>query len=535
MNFSKSVLQDEHSGSGRDKAAVELRKIRVSLRRLPFIERSWSLVLLALVTGNVLAAQGAVIKVDLDRKIDKVDPNIYGAFVEPIRNVVYGTIYDPKSPLADENGFRKDYMQLVKELKIPVLRWPGGNYVSGYNWEDGIGTKDQRPVRLDLAWHQADSNQMGTDEYAKFCRLIGAESFVCINGGLGTIDQARHWLEYCNYPRGTYYSDLRRKNGSEQPYNIKYWALGNEIDGPWQLGQKDAEDYCKFAFEAAKVMRLVDTNVKFIASGASNYRPSTSNAWIEWNDYVLEHLAGSIDYLSVHRYAREALAQGDTSFASTMSEGMDVDSKIETVKALIRKAMEKSGSKRPIYISFDEWSAGGATLTGSLLVAQQLNCFIRHADIVKMANITMLSSLVGSSPDGDFKNALYQPFYLYANNAQGTALEVYADSETYSNNVSGHVPLLDVTAVWNGAAKTLVVNVVNRSENKGIAADVDLQSGEFTGKATVKEVNGRTVTAANTKTEEAVGIVSKEVSFAGNKISYSFPAHSFTQMLIPVK
>ena len=490
------------------------------------------IILSGLLAGNLEAQQPASIKIDLTRTVGKLDPNIYSAFIEPIRNVVYGTIYDPKSPLADENGLRKDFVQLIKDLHIPVVRWPGGNYVSGYNWEDGIGPKDQRPARLDLAWHQIDHNQMGTDEYAELCSLIGSENFVCINAGSGTLDQARHWIEYCNFTNGTYYSDLRRKYGNEQPFNVKYWSLGNEIDGPWQIGQKDAEDYCKFALEAAKVMKWVDGNVKFIADGASNYRPG--NDWVAWNDYVLQHMAGNIDYLSVHRYATEAL-NGDRSFPGMMCLGLDIDQKIDSVKASIEKAMTKSGSRRPVYISFDEWSASGATLTGSLMVAQHLNSFIRHADIVKMANITMLSSLVGTSPDGDFKNALYQAFYLYSNNARGTALDVHADCEKYSNNVFKDIPYLDVTAVLNDATKTLVVNVVNRSETNAIATDVALQGGEFTGSATVKEVNGESVTATNTKTNEAVAIATKEVKFTGSNIKYSFPAHSFTQMLIPVK
>jgi alpha-N-arabinofuranosidase len=193
-----------------------------------------------------------------------------------------------------------------------------------------------------------------------------------------------------------------------------------------------------------------------------------------------------------------------------------------------------------VYISFDAWSAGGggaggATLTGSLMVAQHLNSFIRHADIVKMANITMLSSLVGTAPDGDYKNALYQAFYLYSNNARGTALDVYADSEKYSNKIFNDIPYLDVTAVLNDTAKTLVVNVVNRHESNAITSDIVLQSGEFTGNATVKEVNGESVSATNTKTNEAVSIATKDIQFSGNKINYSFPAHSFTQMLIPVK
>jgi len=494
------------------------------------------ILLSGLITGNLRAEQTAVIKVDLDRKIGKVDPNIYGAFVEPIRTVVYGSIYDPKSPLADENGFRKDFVQLIKDLHIPVVRWPGGNYISGYNWEDGIGPKDQRPAKLDLAWHQIDSNQMGTDEYAKLCSLIGAENFICINAGLGTLDQARHWIEYCNYPKGTYYSDLRRKYGNEQPFDVKYWSLGNEIDGPWQMGQKNAEDYCKFALEAAKVMRLVDGNVKFIADGASNYR--TNNDWIAWNDYVLQHMVGSIDYLSVHRYVREVLGS-DRSFSGTMSLGLDIDQKIDVIKALIQKAMMETGAKRPVYISFDEWSAGGgpggATLTGSLMVAQHLNSFIRHADIVKMANITMLSSLVETSPDGDYKNALYYPFYLYSNNARGTALDVYVGCEKYSNKAFNDIPYLDVTAVFNDTAKTLVINVVNRSETDAITSDIMLQSGEYTGNATIKEINGESITATNTKTNEAVAIATKEIQFSGNDIKYSFPAHSFAQMLIPVK
>ena len=492
------------------------------------------LVLSGFMTAPLRSEQPAVIKIDPDRRIAEIDPNIYGAFVEPIRTVVYGTIYDPKSPLADENGFRKDFVQLVRDLKIPVVRWPGGNFVSGYNWEDGIGPKDQRPARLDLAWHEIERNQMGTDEYAKLCRLIGAENFICINAGLGTLDQARHWVEYCNYEGGTYYSDLRRKYGNEQPFKVKYWALGNEIDGPWQMGQKNAEDYCKFALEAAKLMQWVDKDIKLVGCGASHYGHGTNNAWIDWNDYVLEHLIGKIDYLSVHRYVRESLGT-ETNFSGMMSLGLDIDQKIEIVKTLIKKATARSGSTRPVYISFDEWSGGRPTLTGSLLVAQHLNSFIRHADIVKMANITMLSSLVGTSPEGDFKNALYQPFYLYSHNSRGTALDAYADGEKYSNRIFKNIPYLDVTAVLNDSGKAVILNVVNRHETEAMPANIALQTGRWSGNATVNEVNAETVDSTNTRTHEAVGITTKEIQIQGSTITYSFPAHSFTQMLIPIK
>ncbi len=277
---------------------------------------------------------------------------------------------------------------------------------------------------------------------------------------------ARNWMEYCNSPKGTYYADLRVKYGHEEPYNIKYWALGNEIDGPWQMGQKNAEDYCKFALEAAKLMQLVDRNAKFIASGASNYEPT--NGWIDWDDYVLTHMAGKIDYLSVHRYATEALPGGrrDSSFTDRMSLGLDIDQKIEMVKDLIHKALMKTGATRPIYISFDEWSSSGNGLTGALMVAEHLNSFIRHADIVKMANLTMLTSLAGNSPDGDYKNSIFQSFYLYSNNCRGTSLDVFTDCDKYDNEVFKGIPYLDVTAILNDTQKSTGCKCCKQERNK---------------------------------------------------------------------
>lgn len=483
----------------------------------------------------VSAQNPALIKIDPDRIIDTLDQNIYGAFVEPIRTVVYGSIYDPESAFADENGFRKDYIDLIKELNIRSLRWPGGNFVSGYNWEDGIGPKDQRPASLDLAWHQVESNQMGTDEYAKLCSLIGAENFLCINAGTGTLDDARHWVEYCNFEKGTYYSDLRRKYGNEKPYGVKYVALGNEIDGPWQMGQKSAEDYCKFALEAGKLISWVDKDIKLVASGASLYEPK--NDWVEWNDYVLEHMVGKIDYLSVHRYATEALPGGrsNRNFSDLMSLGLDIDEKIEIVQALVKKAMVRSGSDRPVYISFDEYSAGWGGMTSSLLLGQHLNSFIRHADIVKMANITMISNLVGNSPEGDFKNSLFLTFYLFSNNALGNSLDVYTECETYNNEIFSEIPYLDVSAVMNEAAGKLILNVVNRHETESIETTIELQSGSYTGKASVNEINAEKVEARNSRTEQPVKMKTEALSFKGNVIKHSFPAHSFTQIEIPVK
>jgi alpha-N-arabinofuranosidase len=496
-------------------------------------------ILTGLISGNLLSQEPAVIKIDLDRKTGAIDPNLYGSFLE---SPMLRGLYEPESRYADENGFRKDLIDLIKELNVPVIRWPGGNFVSGYDWEDGIGPKDQRPAKLDLAWNRIETNKMGTDEYVKFCKSIGAENFVCINAGTGTLDDARHWVEYCNYPKGTVYSDLRIKYGNEQPFKVKYWALGNELDGPWQLGHKNKEDYVKFAIEAAKLMQLADRDIKLVASGSSNYPLVTADydpddGWIDWNDYVLDHMVGSIDYISIHRYATQALRglKDQQSFANQMSLGCEIDKLIEVTQGLIEKAMVKSGSERQVYISFDEYSARGNSLSGSLMLAQHLNSFIRHADIVKMANITFLTALVGSSPDGDYRNTLFYPFYLYSNNCLGTSLDVYTKCEMYSNELFKEIPYLDVSASFNESTKMVVVNVINKHETKAIAADIVLQSGDYTGIAKAHEINGETINSTNTSTKEEVRIVTKDVKFKGNTILYSFPAHSLTQLEIPVK
>ncbi len=298
------------------------------------------------------------------------------------------------------------------------------------------------------------------------------------------------------------------------------------------MAQKTVEDYVKWALEAQKMMTIVDKSIKFIASGASNYKPD--NGWIDWNDYLLQHMAGKIDYISVHRYATEALGK-DRSFSGMMSLGIDIDQKIEMVQALIEKATMKTGTQRPIWISFDEYSGGGDNLTGSLVLAQHLNSFIRHADIVKMANITMLSSLIGNSREGHYKNATFHTFNLYSNTCTGTALDVHTSCEKYSNSVFTDVPYLDVTAILNDTDKVLVVNVVNRHETNPISADIIMQTGSFQGMAKISELNGKDLMARGTKTEPAVTVTAKEIKFRENTVNYSFPAHSFTQLVIPIK
>ncbi len=508
-----------------------------------------SVLVAGLFLGRLSAGEPALIKIDLDRTISAIDPNIYGSFLEPLSReggrqdfrIVYGPLYDPASPHSDENGFRKEYLQQIKELKVSAIRWPGGNFVSGYNWMDGIGPKAERPVRLDLSRTRKESNQMGTAEYAIFCNLVGAENFICINAGTGTIEDAANWVEYCNAPAGTYYADLRVKHGYPEPFKVKYWALGNEPDGPWQLGYKSKEDYAKFAIEAAKMMSAVDKDIKLVAAGPSNYplvtkRYDPKDGWTDWTDHVLDQMAGYVDYISLHRYVFQVLRGIEKPvFTDEMSLGMEIDRIIEVTKGQIQKVMVKSETDRPIYISFDEYGARGNNLAGPLLLAQHLNSFIRHADIVKMANLTFLTSLVGITPEGSYHTSLYYPFHLYSNNARGTALDVYTRCASYSNKVFKDIPYLDVTAVLNETDGKLVLNVVNRSDTDAIAAEVELQSGAYTGKGRVHLVHADSVTATNTATAEQVRTVTTDLAFTGNRIAHTFPAHSFTQLEISLK
>jgi alpha-L-arabinofuranosidase len=493
-----------------------------------------------------LFAQIAQIKIDVDRTIGKIDPNIYGVFMEPIHfsgrrmglpdtvsfNTMYGNLYDPSSPLADKNGFRKDYIDAGKELKVTNMRWPGGNYVMGYNWKDGIGPKDQRPVRINLAWGGIDNNHVGIDEWIELNKAIGSENILCVNLGLGTIMNAVHEVEYCNYPGRTYYSDLRAKYGHSQPYNIKIWDLGNEVDGaPWELGHKDADDYVKIAREAAKAMRAVDDSIEFVASGSSYYEPT--GKWVEWNRKVLTGLGDMINYISIHRYWERS----DDYYSFMGQSAMDFDEKIRVTTDEIDAVRTMKDFKNPIYISVDEWGSFGRNFRSVLPIAQCFNSFIRHADIVKMANFTMFTSLLSSDREkGTFKSPLFYTFKLFSNNCRGNSVDTYVQCDTFNTEMYKGIPFLDVTAVYNEGAGTAYINVVNRNKDKAISADIMSVSGSFSGKAEASLVDSDSLDAPFTFDNQKKYIpLTKEIEVKGGKISYSFPAHSFTQIKVGIK
>jgi len=492
-----------------------------------------------------LFAQTAKIKIDIDRTIAEIDPKIYGVFMEPIHfngrrmglpdsadfNTLYGTLYDPSSPLADENGFRKDYIDAMKELKVTNMRWPGGNFLMGYNWQDGIGPKDQRPTRINLAWSGVDNNHVGTDEWMKLNKSIGSENVVAVNLGLATIQDAVYWVEYCNYNKGTYYSDLRAKYGHPEPYGVKIWDLGNEVDGlPWELGHKNAEDYVEVAREAAKAMKAVDNSIKLVACGSSWYSQGT---WDDWNRKILTGLGDRVDYISIHSYW-----ENSPDYYSYMGASARIfEDRINITANEIQAVSTVKNFKNPISISVDEYGAFGRSFLNVLPVAQSLNSFIRHADVVKMANFTALTSLLSGDPkNGTFKSPLFYTFKLFSNNCRGNSVDTYVSCDTFNTEKYKGIPYLDVTTVYSKETNTAYINVINRHKDKAIAADIMSTSGTFNGKAQASLINAASLTDAFTfDKKDQYMPVSNEVELKNGKLFYTFPPHSFTQIKLKVK
>jgi len=489
-----------------------------------------------------LPAQNATITINTSRVIGEVDPNIYGVFMEPISmkikgvatNTLYGPLYDPSSPLANKDGFKTNYIDAMKELKIQNMRWPGGNYTAGYNWQDGIGPKDQRPVREDLAWKGLDTNQVGTDEWVELNKAIGSQNVVCINLGLGDINNARYWIEYCNSGEGTTFAKLRAKYGHPEPYNIKIWDLGNEVDGePWIMGHKSADDYCNVAVEAAKVLKSVDPTIKLVACGSAYYE--ATGKWLEWNRKVITAMTGVADFLSIHRYWEDG--SGNKDYYNYVGDGaIDMESKIKTVQSQVNIVKALYPDKKPLSLSVDEWGTFGRSMQETLALALNLNSYIRHADFVKMSNFTMLTSLLSTDKDkGTYKSPFFYTYKLFSNNCTGNSVDTYVKCDTFSAKFNKGIPYLDVTTVYSKADGKVYINVVNRNKDNAITTDIIDEGNSFSGKAQANiiehELDEKFVYAA----DNVYSPVSKAIDTRNNKMTFTFPAHSFTQIVVKTK
>ena len=511
-------------------AMMTRRIFNTALAAAPFVARSF---------GSSSAAR---IKIDLDRKIGAIDRKIYGNFAEHLGRCIEGGIFDEGSKLSDSSGYRKDVMEAVKGLNVSLLRWPGGNFSSNYDWRDGIGPRDQRPARLEMAWGTVEDNRFGTHEFLTYCNLLGIEPYVCANFGNGTWQEAQQWVEYCNSSEATAMTKLRAKNGRDQPWKVTYWGLGNEMDGPWQMGHRSAEDYGKFALEGAKLMKWTDSSIKLIAAGSSNY--SASADWLGWNRTVLDYLKHHVDYLSMHMY----VGNSSNDYYEFLASSMVMDERTRMAEGIIRAALAGEARTKKIYIAWDEWNvwyrARGEgkehgrhileehyNLEDALVIATLLNSFVNNAHIVKIANMAQLVNVIApifASPAGLYLQTIYYPLALFAANTRGTALDVFVDSPTYKTKSFDSVPYLSVSAAQDG--DRLVLNVVNRHRDEAIEAEIEAQDAHFSGTYEVSEVSGPDVKSENNFDASPVKTTRRTVSGNGGRLRMSFPPHSYTMV-----
>ena len=466
---------------------------------------------------------------------------IYGNFIEHLGRCIDGGVFQEGSPLSDANGFRTDVLAAAKNLHVGILRWPGGNFASNYNWRDGIGPRDKRPPRLEMAWGTVESNRFGTHEFMQYIELLGVKPYICLNLGTGTWQDAQQWVEYCNSAEDTAMTRLRKQNGRRQPWKVTHWGLGNEMDGPWQMGHRSADDYGKFALETAKLMKLTDPTVKLIAAGSSNFGPESD--WTGWNRTVLQYLKRHVDYLSLHRY----VGNQENNFGEFMASSLDLEDRIKTAEGIIRAALSGEPSSRRIYIAFDEWNvwyrARGAkergrrileeryNLEDALVVATFLNTFINNAQVIKIANLAQLVNVIAPIFTNDnalFLQTIYYPLQLFANNSKGKALALFVDSPKYTSRRFGDVPYLDCSAAYDDG--TLVLNVVNRNPDQAITTEIEAEDKQFSGEVTIAEVNGPDIKAENNFTSTKVKTADRSVKVQGKRINHSFPPHSYTML-----
>ncbi len=438
----------------------------------------------------------ARIAIDKDFVIGPVDERIYSGFLEHLGRAIYGGIYEPTHPTADEDGFRGDVLELVRALRPPLVRYPGGNFVSAYAWEDGVGPREERPERLDLAWRSKEPNLIGTDEFVRWCEKAGTEPMLAVNLGSRGLDAARALLEYCNHPGESTWSDLRRKHGTAKPYNVRHWCLGNEMDGPWQIGAKTAHEYARLAHETAKAMRAFDPDLQLIICGSSH---SGMPTYPEWERTVLSETYDAVDYISLHMY----FANHEQDTANFFARAAVLDRYIHTVGGIIDYAKAKARSKRDVAISFDEWNVWYHSreqdkavmrekewtvappllediynLEDALIVATILNSFIRRADRVKIACIAQLVNVIAPimtrTGGPAWRQTIYHPLYLASLYGRGTALNIVVDVPAYNAAVADDIPYLDAAATLSDDGQLLTLFLVNRHPTEDLALSVSL-------------------------------------------------------------
>ncbi len=438
------------------------------------------------------------IYIDSRRTIGALDRNLFGSFLEHLGRAIYEGIYEPGSSLSDAKGFRKDVLEEVRNLGVPIIRYPGGNFVSGYNWLDGVGPKKERPRVLDKAWNTIDTNQFGTNEFMAWSKMAGARPLMGLNLGTNTAEKAAALVEYCNLEKGTKWSDLRRSHGVEEPYRVKHWCLGNEMDGPWQIGHMTATEYGLKAQDAARQMRAVDPSLKLIACGSSGPGMPT---YLEWDREVLEQCYEYVDALSLHRYIGNTQEETGKDSAKFLAMNLSMERQIAETLAVCDMVRGHKRSPKKLWLSFDEWNVWYRArdaeamngheheaphlleevynLEDALLVGGILNSLMRNADRIKIACLAQLVNVIApimTNATGLLRQTIYYPYSWALRWANRTVLNALVESPTYNVPDLGQVPYLDVTATSSPEDGKISVFILNRDLSKGQTVEINWQN-----------------------------------------------------------
>jgi alpha-N-arabinofuranosidase len=496
------------------------------------------------------------IKIDVDRRLGAIDRRIFGSFVEHLGRCVYGGVYDPDSPLADANGLRSDVRAAIERLRVSQIRYPGGNFVSGYRWRDGVGPVADRPTRADLAWSSLEPNTFGTNEFVRFCRTIGAEPYLVVNAGDGDLREARDWVEYCNGTTDTALAKLRAAHGHPEPHGVRYWGVGNEVDGHWQIGAKTAGEYARTYHEFAKAMRWTDPSIELIASATSDWEIDI----VERAQALVEEAGELIDYMSIHWYVGNQA--GDLPAYLATSEV--IEERLRSYEGLMAgltlgsggRRLARDGRRRPIPLAVDEWNVWYRTaapnngtpphlleevydLADALVVAMHLNAFIRHAETVRIANIAQLVNVIApivSSADGVVLQTIFHPFELFSRTTGTVALDAWWDGATFSAASHGAVRTLDVSASLEPEGRRLSVHVVNRDPTDSQNVEIELAAGAFRGPVSITTITGADLATTNTfDRPDAVGATEQALDApAAGPFRHALPPRSVTGLVFTV-
>lgn len=487
----------------------------------------------------------------------ETDRRIYGSFLEHMGRVIYSGIFEPGHSSADANGFRADVLEAVQQMGVTCMRYPGGNFVSNYNWMDGVGPQGLRPHRRELAWRSIETNEFGTNEFMTWANRAKAEPILTVNLGTQGIENALNYLEYINMPAGTKYSDLRREHGFQAPYGVKLWCLGNEMDGVWQLGHKTASEYGRLAAETGRAMRMLDPSIQLIACGSAKSDMPTFPAW---DQEVIEHVYGIADFISIHQY----YGGQELGTAAFLAQSEDFEKYIAAIRSAILIQKAKSRSNMPMCISVDEWGVWAMqpetvtkevdaspwqiapaiseqiyTMEDALLFASMLMTIVRNADIVKIgcqSLITNISACIMTQRGGEmWKQTIYYPFQYIAAYAHGKVLHTPADIPLYSGKIQLKAAMLDTLAVWNETASEIALFVVNRSDNE--EAELQLELSGFECRSILQSVSLSAKDKKQTNQENHNAVVPHEtdqVTLRDNLLTSKFEPLSFNMIRIAV-